>query len=56
MSLRFILLLCHALVEPVERERLLKETKRLFVRARANSHCFSFFVKCLHNLGITDEI
>ena len=39
MSLWFILLLCHALVEPVEREGIIKETKRLFVRARTNSHC-----------------
>ena len=35
----FILLLCHALAEPGECQRIIKQTKRLFVRARTNSHC-----------------
>ena len=42
MSLWFILLLRHALVEPGEREETMKETKHLFVQAHTNSHCLKF--------------
>ena len=37
LSLWFILLLCHTLVEPGEREGIIKETKLLFAQARTNS-------------------
>ena len=39
MSLWFIVLLRHALVEPGEHEGIIKETKHLFVPARTNSYC-----------------
>ena len=40
LSLWFILLLRHALVEQGQREGMIKETKHFFVQACTNSHCF----------------
>ena len=34
-----MILFRHALAEPGERERIIKEAKRLFVRARTNNRC-----------------
>ena len=46
-SLWFIILLCHALIEPGKRKRKIKETKRLFARALTNSHCLFCYCKII---------